>query len=74
MGGKGSEDWSGETRILDNKEKKLWLSHVLIKKEVTENVGGAKLIFEVNSVQSLLLFNCFPSKTMQIKLIITSHQ
>lgn len=22
MGGKGSEDWSGETRILDKKEKK----------------------------------------------------
>lgn len=72
MGGKGSEDWRGETRILDKKEKSFGY-HVLTKKEVAENIGGAKLMFEVNSVQGLLLFNCFPSKTMQIKLKITSH-
>lgn len=49
----------GDPRILAE-EKKLWLSRLMIKKRknATED-WRSKLLFEVNSVQCLLLFNAF---------------
>lgn len=51
-------------------KKNLWLSWLIMKKATEDR--SCTLIFEVNSVQCLLLFNAFLAKQWGIKLEITS--
>lgn len=66
MAGKGKD---GKAFFAD--KKNFWLSWLIMKKATEDR--SCTLIFEVNSVQCLLLCNAFLAKQWGIKLEITSH-